>query len=651
MIKKIVLFSLCYIIHINLSAQDLSHKIPNDAQILITLNGEAFYKQVNSEDFNKFLKKTSLFDALLQKDLTIQNDELESMGIDIHAKAYIHGLITDSVQFYGALLPIKDKSQFEGFLPESKKIVQVNGLNTIYSADGKTRISWDNETLYVLSGVPMITYFNKPEVQSKYGLLAQTNDYSDTIMDTDEVILEDLDSSEWDLDSIEVDSFAVELDEIDTAYAEEYDVIPEADITDEDYTYVDSVLEQEEYEDDYYLQYRQVENHNDSIKNILINAWMNERMNQIIAGSLVKRSSKDFKKLKDNEILSLSIKDLNAFNTFYDQSIYSFQGFKPKLNYGYDEILMSVLVDGNRLSMKTHAKMEKGLAKKYREIYKNKANPKFNQYLSEDILGFFSLNINTENYIKHLPAIVKYIYGYDEKEQIGNMIDLGSTLFDVLLDEKAIAKVFKGDNLFVLNGIVNKEVSYTDYEYDDDFNATEIQKTRIEKIPQFLFMFSSEDTRIFEKVIQLGINHGEVTNDGGIYEVKNDNAAISPFILMHDGIVFLGNDKAQLQAIQSNKVLNRAHKPFVDFAKKSQFSLLFNTKKLPSTLQELGVPIQKSLESSVSDLEKYGNFTMKSYVGKGDLFNFDMEMEFPNDKSNALMFIIDSIDTLMNNVK
>ncbi len=657
MIKKIIFLALSILIHWNINAQDLFHKVPKDAQIIWTLNGEAFYKHVSSEELNNLLKKTEFFKTLSAKGFTFSNNELENMGIDIHSKAYVHALITDSVQFYGGIFPLKDKAQFENFLPDNKKITQVNGLNTFYSGKNDVRFSWDNHNLYVLTGIPMYAYFQRPDIKEKYGLLTSQNDYTDTIMDEEEIVLEDLDTSSWALeaDSIYEEEYIDTLYEetlIDTAYMEEAveDAIDE--ITEDEIGYIDSVLDQEEYEDDYYLEYRRIENHNDSIKNNLVQAWVNERLNQIVQGALLDKNVKAPKKLKDNELMRVDVRNLESFTSLYNQAFNYIPGFYPKINYGYEELISSLFLEESELKLHSEVKMKKEVAKKYHEIYKIKPNPKFKEFLHPDVLGFMSINFNTEKYFQHLPALVKSIYGFEDTDKIGNIVDLGSTLFDVLLDEKAIAKVIKGDNLLVLNGITRKEVTYTDYEYDDDFNATEVEKTRMETIPQFLWMFSSEDQRIFEKLIKLGINTGDVLEDAGIFEIKvKQNNAFTPYILMHKGIVFLGNDKLQLQNIQSNKAPQKLHKPFVDLMNKSQFSFLFNTKKLPSTINELGIPVQKSMENTFNELNNYGDFKMRGYSVSKDTYGFDVSLDFPKSKPNALLFLMNTFETLLNNAK
>src|SRR5690606_39440155 len=100
------------------------------------------------------------------------------------------------------------------------------------------------------------------------------------------------------------------------------------------------------------------------------------------------------------------------------------------------------------------------------------------------------------------------------------IVDVFATSFAILLDEKAIAKVFKGDNLIVLNGVTNKEITYTDYEYDEDYNYTEVERTKTEAVPDFLWMFSSDDVSIFEKIVKIGLREEGLIDHDGIYEFK-----------------------------------------------------------------------------------------------------------------------------------
>src|SRR5690606_34135186 len=112
----------------------------------------------------------------------------------------------------------------------------------------------------------------------------------------------------------------------------------------------------------------------------------------------------------------------------------------------------------------------------------------------------------------------------------------------LLVDEKAIAQVVKGDGLFVVKDIFAREKSYIDYEYDDDWNYKEVEKTKTENLPRYVGMFSSDNPAIFEKLLKIGMRHDKTRVDGQIYEITSKNiVGIEPFILIDKGIVYLSN--------------------------------------------------------------------------------------------------------------
>ena len=181
--------------------------------------------------------------------------------------------------------------------------------------------------------------------------------------------------------------------------------------------------------------------------------------------------------------------------------------------------------------------------------------------------------------MNHLPNLVARVYGGDTDNRYTEIIDLFSNIFDVMLDEKAIAKVFKGDNLIVINGVTQKEITYTDYEYDADYNYKEVEKTKMESIPEFLWMFSSEDTRIFERLIKVAVREKGMIDKDGIYEVDTRKSdGITPYLLIHKGIVYLGNNLEKLQAIKDNSYKGTANKEFLKLVKNKPVAFVFNSR-------------------------------------------------------------------------
>ncbi|TDQ77408.1 hypothetical protein [Sphingobacterium yanglingense] len=635
------------------NAQDLIRKVPHDAKVVVSFNNKAVFDHLNIADLNLTLTRLGLFDKM-NSDSKLKPSKIEDLGIDLKAKAYAYVRSTDSVQYIGALIPLSDKSQFESIIPKHKKVEIVNSLPTIYSADRSLRLSWDQNTVYVLGGLAMDYYFRKEDVINRYGLIANAYDaydaeYAEAVVDSA--------ATTWDAYDFDAaaDSAAADAARATAAVSEEemeYElaappILAPIDTTDEDeYAIVDSILAQDEYADDYYTRYDSITRHNDSIKNDLVKQWVNAEMELLLAGGYKSFDAKRLPKLSANTIAHIHAADVFSYYKYLypEEALSELFGVKPKFDYGIDGIDASIVVDGNKLKFVGSATLDKEMASYYKEIYNKKLNPKFYPFLDKDVLGFFSFNVNTEAYLKNLPKIMESYYG-SFMPRYSNMISLGAMLFDIALDQKAIAKVIKGDNLFVLNGVTKVDVTYTDYEYDDDYNYTEVEKTKTETIPQFLWMFSSDDTRIFEKIIQIGVQENELVDHDGIYEVKeNKGSGITVYLLIKQGMVFIGNDMAKMEMIKSNHYAGKGHAPYVAMAKKNNLSLLFNTKRIPVLLEELDIPVERSIEETVAELQQYGDFYMTSTGVKGNKVTGEIAVEFPNRKGNALAFLFDVLD-------
>ncbi len=96
-------------------------------------------------------------------------------------------------------------------------------------------------------------------------------------------------------------------------------------------------------------------------------------------------------------------------------------------------------------------------------------------------------------------------------------LEIASELLSVMMDEKAIAKVVKGDALFLVTDIAQKEYTYKTYEYNDDYDRKEIERTKKETLPEFLFMMSSEDSYIIQRMLNYGVKKGAIKLNNGIY--------------------------------------------------------------------------------------------------------------------------------------
>lgn len=670
----LVIFIFCFLPFSKSFAQDLIQKVPAEVNFLATVNNKAIFKHLSMPDVDGFFTNLGLFKNLSERGVSIQ--KLEDFGVDFTAKAYFYVQTTDSVQYFGGLVPLADVRLFENLLGKDQIFETVNGLRTIYSKDRTMRVSWDSNTVYLLGGVPTKSYFKQEEIRIRYDLpkdpyAINYNDYDPYSAETDSVTgvtgyPDYLEASSAEMSPHARADAAYPMDTIITDIYQGLDTgtvsgfpPPASPLPswEDEYRGVDSILSQDTYQDDYYKKSRTYEATLDSALHVLISSWVDERIAQIIGGNIKGYSSnKGFAKLSDNTILDFRVQHLDAIFSSVDYPmdvLYAGMGIsrKPKIDHGIEEIAGQVVVDANKLILQGEVGLDKEMTRYYKEIYAKKINPKFLRYLDRETLGFMSFNVHTEAYLKYFPRIMDRYYG-NLGIRHNDFVGLGTLLFDVFLDEKAIAKVFKGDNLMVVNGFDEVEVTYTDYEYDDNFQYNTIEKTKKETVPQFLWMFSSDDFRIFDKLIEIGIQKEKVKAIGGIYELKKGaRDVLQLYVLMKDGMVFLGNDLEKLLSINSNHYYGRGHRPYMDMARRNSFSVLFNTSRFTDFVDHLDLPVGHSTRQLVDEMKYYGDFYMISPGMNKNKLRGQIGLEFPAQKGNALSFLFGLVERWATDLK
>ncbi|MFD2744144.1 MULTISPECIES: hypothetical protein [Sphingobacterium] len=644
---------------IYVQAQDLIHKVPAEANVLVTINTKAVFKHLDIADVDAFFQKVGILDSISTASSGSTN-WMQDSGIDYDSKAYFYMQSTDSVQFFGSLIPLMDAYNFEKVVGANRTIETVNGLKSIYNRDRTIRLSWDDNTAYVLGANFVEYYFEMPEIRERYGLPEPVNqdftydypaEYDDYVYEVvtpaDSVYTE---YDDWVTDTVKVaDDWNMEAELSDTSNIE---FVPAPPIWSDAYDEVDSILAQDEYADDYYLNYRLYTASRDSMIHILMNQWIDIRMEGIISGKL-DSYAKQYKigKMADDVIADLRLQDFGALYQSYLPAhlLYSAIGMgrMPKMNYGVEMVSGQLVVQGKKLLIRGDASLDKEMSRYLKAIYSKKMNRKFLPHLNGDILGFMSFKMDTESYIKYMPQIFQRYYGpmvgkYDK------YVDIVALFFDIILDEKAIAKVFKGDNLLVLHGITPVEVSYTDYVYDEDYNYEEVEKTKIEQAPDFLWMFSSDDTRIFENLLEAGESELKVDNVDGVYNLPQSyGSALQLHLLIKDGIVYVGTNQAKLQEIKMNKFRQKGHKAYMNIANKDAFSVVFNTKRAPELFDRMGIPVAQSMRSTIEELGQYGDFVLRSSGVKRNKISAELSVDFPDRKGNALAFLFGLMSELV----
>ena len=665
-------------------AQDLVKKIPANAFTVATIKGDNVFKLMFVKDFNEsFLGKKLLTET--SKSLDKNFTSIEDFGINLEKNMYYFNQLSDSITYNCFLIPLKDATKFERLVNEKEKKFKTEGdIRTMILPDSTSIIKWNNNMLYFVTGSIRSSFFADSANSARYGIkeIRYQNNYDDltdsavvavdstyaTTTEPNEVVDVVLAPPPPVLSKPYTPNIKAYQKKASTKKAsskksskkkpakkkpavKKIEEINEVEITDapmaEEIDVVDGAeaMTQTGNPDERYDEYQKERAEQDAKKKQLAFIWMNIQADKIFSTNYesIETNKSYTSSLDQKAIAEIWVSSLqDAYNSIASE--FGTYG-KAGIMKGYGSLNAKLFMDKTSFRISTGLELAKEQADSYKKIMDRKLNKKFLKYVdSEKAIGFMGYSIDTKAYLEEFPKLLKQTYGSFLGGKMDEEIELGSDLFSLLLDEEAVSNVVKGDALFVINGLNSKEVTYTTYEYDDDYNRKEVTKTKKETLPDFLFMFSSEDTRLMNKLIRYGINKNYVSTNNGIYKIEEKKSPIDIYFMIKDGIVFFGNSLTEMQSISNssfNSAISKTHK---NLLAKNNFSFLFNAKNLVGKVPDSEIGGEETAKKFNETLGKMGNIYMKSNPIKGNVVSADISAEIPNGHENALKYLFSLIE-------
>ncbi|MGJ1286533.1 hypothetical protein ACR79P_18975 [Sphingobacterium spiritivorum] len=653
----ILAFSFTFLIILQTKAQQIASRIPKEASLVAVINTKDILKHSNADLLNELLVKINFFDIFQQQ--TAQKPvRLEDMGIDMEQYSYMYHKNTDSISYLGYILPLNNREKFEAMLPYTiGKVATEDGFLKATNISG-TLLAWNKEVLYILSGGLNYNFFYNDSVATRYGIdnvdMAATPVYIEN-GSYDEVADATPDSTysytENDIDSLmstEAPYSASSViygdirDEKEVTFEaydfgrERADTININDIwTEEDKNYSDSIARIHEH----------VQQKNDSIRNALEVQWIDKEMQHLLSANHKGLDEKTLKSIhekmplmrawvKNVDELYLGLLPLAYMSSWY-------HGFKPYyFRYGYGQAFLDLQLEEHTLKLKTRVDLDKDLLQVAKHIYNQKPNPKFFRYFKAQTVGFLSLNINSEAYMKELPTYISKRFGslFGKEPEIAPFLALA---MDVAFDEQALAKIMPGDHLVLLNGVTKLKTEYTDYEYNNDYDLKEVKRTKEETVPSFVWMFTSKDQRLLLSGLQLAVAMKKATLDNDIFEIERNSGRGFPIYMMcQEDLVFVSNDRTELEEIKEGKTQSMANKHFERIIRNNKFSAVVQTNRIPTILKDMDIPVSQDWQTNVDELAGYGDVTITSKGIVNNQIVGEIGVSFPPQQRNGLEFLL-----------
>ncbi|WP_262248184.1 hypothetical protein [Parapedobacter soli] len=624
---------------LSVSAQDLAHKIPNDAFAVVNIRTDHFFKLMSVDDFDRSNIGKIIIEKSRQADLQEVNS-IADFGIALDRPGYFYATLSDSIVYLSFLLPIADVEKVEAHFAKGETVSSHGKFRSFTkAATGDSVIfAWDETMLSITTPSLVDGYFLQDDVAERYGI--RNYSYADYYNQPVDEEATDWGSVEWWADSVYADTAA--WDEVaavaDSVYAEADSVAYEYDDYN-DATLLGENQDEENLYDTYYAA-------DQEIKRKLANEWgeafVESQFNSVpVASVLTNRSY--LSSVSKDALATLWIPSFEAIYTALLPELLDFGESGDLFSY-YGSLQVGLFADKEGFKLRSQMELEDSMAKTFKRIYGRKLNRKFLKYINVDeAIGLFALSMDTRAYLEELPGLLKNTYA-NLFEQYKDDISLGADLVSLLLDEAAIAKTAKGDALFVLNGLAEQEVPYISYEYDEDYNYTEVEATKVETIPDFLLMFSSDDVSLYNRIMTYTTRKGYVTEDDGVYRLSQEDLPFELVFTRKNGVVFVGTSVEQLASIVAGSYQGKVDRQTRRLLTKNKFAGLLSARKLSKE-----VPTEQlvSLDRYIAFQKIFGSmgdFYFKSDGVKGNHISAEFVARTPQGYDNAIQYLFGLVD-------
>ncbi|MBK7407727.1 MAG: DUF4836 family protein [Saprospirales bacterium] len=493
------------------SAQDILSYIPVDATFLFSWNADQVNQKVNTRQLMQQESMDLIFQELVQGMDSIQQEEYynlitnpETYGINSLQPMHLVGKNDERGSFYAFIFPLTNPSLLEAFVArqvtvfgEQASIEEFEGYKLVNL--GSYYLGWNNAVGIVADGNPAVTDFD-------FGVY---------------------DEAPYEYDG-EEEAPVEEIEEMDEP-AEIEEEVPEEWYAEEEYT-------EEEVPD-------------------VVAEWATEiltrsfgesiRLNPYYLSAVAKPADAHFW-IDYQQFMAMGSGGLGALgggamgggmgmgafgaaNQFLvDLYEGTYLSVALNFNQGALELRTEMLGDGKMLEVMQHA-------------YDTKFNRKMLKYIDgRYLLGYYTIRFDVEALVDGFKDILYAamaempFYG----ETFNSMMDV----VGIIVDEDALYDLFKGDIFVGMTGVRQVEIPVTSYEYDLDFNPSEVEKVIKKQFPEFLVMTSYGNEENMKKLVRLGESFGMFVNMGDYYEIPSSETGGSTYLAMNDGVLIFTND-------------------------------------------------------------------------------------------------------------
>ena len=565
MTSSIKLFvPILFLLTISIKAQEAIKWIPKESMFTMGMNLEKLKADLVGAQTTKREFYTSALsnfthdeDSIQRKVLLRMIESPDSFGIKTSSGLGAFYQFKNNFMFGGCFLALADGNSIKNLVNEIQKTftdtsVYYTSPIVNYFLSSSISIAWNNEKVFIGSGRVILKNENN-------WLEYDEEAYAGTLVDSAAAYPEAADP-EVHYNKTVLDSVAVRSEE---------DYVETIDYNEDDY--LKKIKEKQKLETDSTLTELQT-----TIENLFSNSFLSiETENNFLVYKKTRQHDvwfwADYAKLMENTS--------NLFTTAHWPGATLFDGIRSL--YGDITCAFGFNLGQSDLNIILEMKQNGQLKELNKKIYDRKLNKDFFNYLPKQTIGFFSVAINIEEALNSIvdlysPMLKNYpVYGENAATSL--------ELIQLVLDEKALGNIIKGDVLCAFHTVDVIEKESIELIMDEEYNYTEKAIRKKDLTPKFVLMATVGDEKSFDLVMR-GIQMTNIIyRTDGMYKVKMYESTKKDigelYIMVHNGIAFFSNDSVLINDIIPNggyKKSNQIEKRLQKLALQSATSLYFN---------------------------------------------------------------------------
>ncbi|RMG80676.1 MAG: DUF4836 family protein [Bacteroidetes bacterium] len=341
-----------------------------------------------------------------------------------------------------------------------------------------------------------------------------------------------------------------------------------------------------------------------------------------------------------------------AFSEEFDHT--NTGGFDPqmlisflKVFYNDSYLFARLNFDKGRIAIQTDNFANPGMLAVYKQSLNGDFNKKIARYIrGEELLGYMSFSMNTKGMVDAYKTLI-----YNELNKMpayGELVTGALDILGIFFKEEAIAGLFEGDAVVAMTGMQHVKQTVTEYEYDEDFNATEVQREVEKDIPEFSVIWTHQSKNDWMKFVRLGMKSGLLQSAGNYYALQPPGGQkMELFVALKDDLLIMTNsqDLAKKRLKKGYKRKSRIAKSHCENMSQNAFTLFWD---IPNTISVV------ARESKVSGMDDFANMgkqsfeslTMKTSRNVGASVSSELSLNFAEKNRNGLLQVLDLVNEI-----